>query len=591
MFILNSLSVLVALSSCVYASPTSSSTHGSRIIEKIESAPAGWTKDESTRLDKDGELMKLRIHLVHQDMDKFHDLAMKIATPGHELYGKHLSQDVIDAMIAPKDESRDLVEQWLRSEGLSGQATISPRADSIVLEVSIAQVEKLLNAEYEPFVNEKTGDAAVRTLEYSLPAILKGHVDMVQPTTFFGLRAMRSMISGQREFDESTLNTGAVEAVTGCSGTTITPKCLQNLYSFTTATNYSNGLMGIAGFLEQWPIKSDLSTFLATYAAEGNVAESFTCTLVNNGTCPQAASGAGVEANLDVQYARAITESIPNVYYSTGGRPPWLGTGTNTNEPYLEFLNYMLALPAASLPNTISISYGDDEVTVPLSYATNVCNLFAQLGARGVSILVASGDSGVGSTCTTSAGTKMFETSFPAGCPWVTTVGGTTGNSPEAAWTGSGGGFSEVFGQPSYQTAAVNSWLTTDTTHTANNAYFNKTGRAYPDVAAQSTDFVVVISGSASLVDGTSCATPTFASIIQLLNSDRLASGKSPLGFLNPWLYSNATSGLTDIKSGKNTGCSGVISGAGFSAVSGWDPATGLGTPIFSSLLTISKAT
>jgi tripeptidyl-peptidase-1 len=79
---------------------------------------------------------------------------------------------------------------------------------------------------------------------------------------------------------------------------------------------------------------------------------------------------------------------------------------------------------------------------------------------------------------------------------------------------------------------------------------------------------VIVVSGSAELVDGTSCATPTFASIIQLLNSDRLASGKSTLGFLNPWLYSNATSGLTDITSGKNTGCSGVISGAGFSAVS-----------------------
>lgn len=184
----------------------------------------------------------------------------------------------------------------------------------------------------------------------------------------------------------------------------------------------------------------------------------------------------------------------------------------------------------------------------------------------------------------------MFTTSFPAGCPWVTTVGGTTGNSPEAAWTDSGSGFSEVFGQPSYQAAAVNNWLTTDTTHTAVNSYFNKSGRAYPDVSAQSTNFVIVVSGQAELVDGTSCATPTFASVIQLLNSDRLGSGKSGLGFLNPWLYSNATSGLTDIKTGKNSGCSGVISGAGFSAVTGWDPVTGLGTPIYTKLLTLARA-
>jgi len=78
---------------------------------------------------------------------------------------------------------------------------------------------------------------------------------------------------------------------------------------------------------------------------------------------------------------------------------------------------------------------------------------------------------------------------------------------------------------------------------------------------------VIEVSGSAELVDGTSCATPTFSSIIQLINSDRLSKGKTGLGFLNPWLYANATSALTDITTGSNTGCSGVISNAGFDAV------------------------
>lgn len=405
----------------------------------------------------------------------------------------------------------------------------------------------------------------MRTLQYSLPDVLKGHVGMVQPTTFFGLSQMRSTISDHRAYNQNAANSEEVSAVTGCSNGEVTPKCLSNLYGFASATAYTNGLMGIAGFLEQWPFKSDLTTFLKSYATEGNSAQSFTCTLINGGTCPQSGTP-GIEANLDVQYARAITESIPNVFYSVGGSPPWLGSGTNTNEPYLEFLDYLLNLTSSKLPNTISISYGDDEDTVPLYYADEVCNLFSQLGARGVSVLVASGDSGVGSTCSEN-GVKQFTTSFPASCPWVTTVGGTNGNSPEAAWTDSGGGFSSIFGQPSYQATAVNKWLTTDTTHSGVKSYFNSSGRAYPDVAAQATNFVIVASGSAELVDGTSCATPTFASIVQLLNSDRLASGKSGLGFLNPWLYSNASSGLTDIKSGSNSGCSGVISNAGFSAV------------------------
>jgi tripeptidyl-peptidase-1 len=54
-------------------------------------------------------------------------------------------------MVAPKDESSNLVMQWIESEGLGDHATISPRLDSVVVEASISQVEKLLNAEYTPF--------------------------------------------------------------------------------------------------------------------------------------------------------------------------------------------------------------------------------------------------------------------------------------------------------------------------------------------------------------------------------------------------------------------------------------------------------
>jgi tripeptidyl-peptidase I len=388
---------------------------------------------------------------------------------------------------------------------------------------------------------------------------------MIQPTTFFGLRAMKSEISKVRLLDKSRPHSDAA-AASGCNGE-VTPSCLQSLYNFASAPPLSAGLMGVAGFLEQWPSQSDLSTFLQSFATEGNSDETYTCTTINGGTCPSDGGGnPGVEANLDVQYARAITESIPLVFYSTGGSPPIVGGGTNQNEPYLEFLNYLLALDDSDLPNTVSISYGDDEDTVPLDYADSTCNLFSQLGARGVSILVASGDSGVGTTCS-SNGTKTFTTSYPASCPWVTTVGGTTGSNPESGWTDGGGGFSSVFGRPSYQDAAVTSWLTNDQTHSGVTQYFNSSGRAYPDVSAQATNFVIVVSGSEEGVDGTSCATPTFSSVIQLLNSGRVAAGKPALGFLNPWLYSNASSALTDITSGGNSGCSGVIPNAGFDAV------------------------
>ena len=82
-------------------------------------------------------------------------------------------------------------------------------------------------------------------------------------------------------------------------------------------------------------------------------------------------------------------------------------------------------------------------------------------------------------------------------------------------------------------------------------------------------------------VDGTSCSSPTFASVIALLNDRLIAAGKPPLGFLNPFLYSTGASAFNDVTSGSNPGCG----TDGFPAVAGWDPVTGLGTPDFAKLL------
>ena len=91
----------------------------------------------------------------------------------------------------------------------------------------------------------------------------------------------------------------------------------------------------------------------------------------------------------------------------------------------------------------------------------------------------------------------------------------------------------------------------------------------------------VVVDGRTEAVSGTSCASPTFASVVALLNDRLLAAGKSPLGFLNPFLYSTGSAALNDVTSGSNSGCF----SSGFSAKAGWDPVTGLGTPNFEKLL------
>ncbi len=130
----------------------------------------------------------------------------------------------------------------------------------------------------------------------------------------------------------------------------------------------------------------------------------------------------------------------------------------------------------------------------------------------------------------------------------MTSVGATTGITETAA-TFSSGGFSDIFAQPSYQSTAVADYL--KILGNTNSGLYNASGRGFPDVSAQGENFQVGKLGSAEGVDGTSCASPTFASVIALLNDELITAGKSPLGFLNPLLYSSA-SALNDVTTGQS---------------------------------------
>ncbi len=260
--------------------------------------------------------------------------------------------------------------------------------------------------------------------------------------------------------------------------------------------------------------------------------------------------------------------------------------GRNSNEPYLEFFTYLLGLPDSALPQVISASYGEEEQSIPKDYALKVCNLVMQLGARGVSVLFSSGDSGPGGSCVRMSDRKpYFQPSFPAACPYITAVGATTGSGPEQGVSFSSGGFSDYYDRPAYQNAAVSSYI--KSIGNTYSAFYNGAGRGFPDVATQGNRFLVIDRGRAAELSGTSASTPVFAGVVGLLNAARRAQGKPPMGFLNPWLYNNSAT-LTDITTGYGRGCSNrqyFSSPASWNCTKGWDPVTGLGTPNFQLML------
>lgn len=162
----------------------------------------------------------------------------------------------------------------------------------------------------------------------------------------------------------------------------------------------------------------------------------------------------------------------------------------------------------------------------------------------------------------------------------MTVVGGTRNISPEIIahddginFT-AGGGFSNYFARPSYQNSVVPTYV--NSLNGQFSGLFNTSGRAYPDIAAQAYHYATIWDGQIALVDGTSAATPTAASVISLVNDALLAAGKPVLGFLNPWLYSTGYKSFTDITQGSVAGCGTT----GFPAQAGWDAASGFGTPV-----------
>lgn len=134
---------------------------------------------------------------------------------------------------------------------------------------------------------------------------------------------------------------------------------------------------------------------------------------------------------------------------------------------------------------------------------------------------------------------------------------------------------------PDYQKSAIKTYFAQHKPpYTSAQYNTSQTSRGLPDVSANGVNYVIAIDGEFEYVYGTSASSPTFGSIMTLVNAARLNVGKSSVGFINPTIYKYPQI-FNDINSGGNQGCG----TPGFTAVSGWDPVTGLGTPNFSKML------
>ena len=520
----------------------------------VAAAPPGWIRGERASADVTLDLL-VALRQSPSSLAMLEAELLRVSDPASPSYSAHLSQADVSALLAPAPGAAEAAAAWLSSAGVSARAL--PHGYFKATTVPVAVAEALLGCTYYEFSHTATGTKVHRcsSAPTRLPA---GAVDFVQPTTTFP--AVRGAARAKR---------------VGASAGGVTPAAIRDAYGIPAAdVNTVPGLQQMAaGFLGEFVALPDLRAFQSAFDPAGT-------TTPFDIVGPNVATQPGVEAMLDVEYIIAMGQQVNTTFWYTDGTRP------SDNEPFLDFLtNVSASFDDATLPRVLSISYGDNEDTIDLAWGTRVHVEFQALGARGMSVLISSGDGGVAGSQTSPCGTPpAFIPTFPAGLPSVTAVGATTSlGAGETAVGFSSGGFSNYWARPSWQAAAAASYLA-NTPGLPAASYFNQTGAGIPDIAAIGTNFNIVSGGSTFQVDGTSCSAPTTAGIISLLNAHRLAAGKAALGFLNPLIYSDAgRAAFADITTGSNPGCG----TKGFPATKGWDPVTGMGRPDYTKLLAL----
>ncbi|KAH9029515.1 subtilisin-like protein [Lactarius pseudohatsudake] len=562
------------------ATPFASHWDDFRAKHTWNSVPENWNNLGHPPADT---TIDLHIALKAKNENALIDALIEVSSPGHP-------KEEVAELVAPPSDVLELANAWLDHHGVQ-PSTISTKHGGSWLTltgVPVSRANELLSASYQLYQHIGTNETVLRTLS-------------VAPTTHFGFprtpRRELLMRRGGATMEQTKVPGGDPGTVLSNRDEYTTPSFLRTLYKTSTYVPLAAGwnMLGVAGYDGDWPSLDDLGLFMDEYRFDAIDATYRVVQIEGGGYNP---NNPDIEANLNMQYTSAIAYPTTHIFYSTGKST---GDSDTLGDGFINWLDYVLG--QLSVPQTVSTVYGLPEYKVPQDYATHVCDLFARLGARGASVLFSSGNDGVGhGNCLVkdSSGSSrvQFLPTFPSTCPWVTSVGGTTGYNPEIAASFSGGGFSVLFPRPPYQKNAVPTFLSN--LGGRYNGLYNPGGRGIPDIALQAMGFPIIFKDKLWEMDGTSCATPvrqssplisacliadvqTAAGIISLLNDYRISNGRPPLGFLNVWLYGICLGGLNDITSGSNPGCN----TDGFSAVPGWDPVTGLGSLDFERLVSI----
>jgi kumamolisin len=446
--------------------------------------------------------------------------------------------------------------------------TPGPERRTIKLNGTVAAMQKAFGVT----LTHKTVDGTtyrVREGSITLPAALVGPVEAVlgldnRPQAkphfrVFGEAGDRAAVTAQAK--------GFVRPHASGANISYTPPQVAKLYQFPAGASAAGQTIGIIELGGGYKT-ADLSTY---FKSLGQKIPSIKAVLVDGGkNAPTNSNSADGEVMLDIEVAASVAPGASIVVYFS----------PNTDQGFIDAISTAVH-DTTNKPSVISISWGGPESSWTAQSLNALDDACQSAAALGITITVAAGDNG--STDGLTDGQNHVD--FPASSPHVLACGGTnlqgSGSTitSEVVWNelasnegATGGGVSNIFPRPAWQAGA-----------NVPAPSVTGGGRGVPDVcgnADPSSGYTIRVDSKDLVIGGTSAVAPLWAGLIALAN----AQNGTTAGFIQPAIYvAKSKAAFNDITSGTNYSGTPV----GFKAGAGWDPCTGLGSPIGTRLIAV----
>jgi subtilase family serine protease len=486
------------------------------------------------------QIMRLTLVLPLRNQEGLDSFLQELYDPSSSSYRNFLTVEQFTEKFGPTQEDYDTVIRFAKASGLKVLATSRNRMN-LDVSGSVASVERALHVTlglYQHPTENRTFYAPDRE---PMPDV---SVRLWRIAGLDNYSVPKPAVVHQSARTKSNATTGS-----GPSASFLGSDMRAAYYGGTLrGTNQSLGLLEFAG-----TDLTDLSTYYKNVGQTNDVPVTLLSTDGTSTSCTESSGCDDTEQTLDMTQALGMAPGLSSLVMYVGSSDAPIFNAMATASP----LN-------AQLSSSWTWSPADPGTDNPY---------FEEFAAQGQNLFQAAGDSGHWTSSSeiypsddvfvTSVGGTDLETSSAAG-PWAS----------ETAWVDGGGGVSpDRFAIPSWQTTAA-----------AGCSSCSKTLRNGPDVSANANFTFYVCADqttcTANEFGGTSFAAPMWAGYLALVNQQSVANGNKTLGFINPSLYSigeasSYDSDFHDITSGSN----------GDSATTGYDLATGWGSPNGSGLL------